>query len=512
VALALAVTGDARGRDRVNGVRCGPPDGERLNMPNLVLAVLDTTRADAFLMPDRLPGLADLAARGMTFDRALSAAPWTLPSHGSLFSGLLPFHHGLTGELAVADGRLRPVGARIRELGPRWLPLRLQQAGYQTFAASANPWITPRMGWDLGFDSFEETWQDVRSPRWQVDTAPKRRPRTWWLPGPTASAASWARRAAVASSGQRDSGAAQALATFRAWIKRRDPARPYFAFFNFMEAHLPYLPPRPFGPRAVGGRVRAAGLNGRLTNEFVGRYNVGRAELPPEDLGFLAALYREEIRYLDTRLADLAEEIDGTGDAVLAVVGDHGEHLGEHHLLGHQASLADTLLHVPLILVGPQGLVPRAQQREPISTVRVPATLERLAGLSPSGPTLFDRADGIPALAWYESAYAEAAGARELADGELADDPQAQRIFRWRGWAAYLGRHKLVAGADGSRSLFDLEEDPTESTDLAVQAPELLERFADLSLPFRSASGPVPEEGSGDLEDIERHLESLGYL
>ena len=481
-------------------------------MPNVVLAVLDTTRADELLVPERLPGVRDLTARGTTFRRAISAAPWTLPSHGSLFSGLLPVHHGLTGELAVADGRLRPVGARIRELAERWLPVRLQEAGYQTFGVSANPWITPRMGWDLGFDAFVETWQDVRSPRWQTDTAPKRRPRTWWLPAPAARAARWTKRASEAMAGRKDSGATDALEAFSRWVRGRDRSRPYFAFFNFMEAHLPYLPPRPFGPASRVRRVRGAGLNGRLTNDFVVRFNVGREELAPDELAFLASLYREEIRYLDGRLADLAAEIETTGDTVLVVVGDHGEHLGEHHMLGHQASLADTLLHVPLLVVGPQEIVGRSERPEPVSTLRVPATLERLAGLVPWGPSLLDSADNDPALAWYESAYSEAAGARELADGELATDPEAQRILRWRGWAAHIGRYKLVARADGFRSLFDLDADPMETNDLSAGAPELLDVFADVALPFHRSDAPEPEQATAELEEIERHLESLGYL
>ncbi len=483
-----------------------------MSAPNLVLVVLDTTRADEVLVPERLPTIRDLSSRGTTFHRAISGAPWTLPSHGSLFSGLLPFEHGLTGELAVADGRLRPVGSRIKELAGTWLPVKLQDAGYQTFGVSANPWITPRMGWDLGFDALVETWQDVRSPRWQMDSGPRKRPRTWWLPSPAARAVRWGKRATEAAAGRKDSGALGALAAFAEWVRARDRSRPYFAFFNFMEAHLPYLPPRPFGPTSTVGRIRAAGVNGRLSNEFVLRFNVGRAELEPDELGFLTSLYREEIRYLDTRLADLAAEIDATGDTVLVVVGDHGEHLGEHHLLGHQASLADQLLHVPLIVAGPDGLVPRGDRIEPISTLRVSATLQRWAGLSPAGPTLLDPAEGTPAVAWYESAYAEAAGARALTDGELSSDPDAQRILRWRGWAAYRGSHKLVVRADGSRSLFDLEHDPTESDDLASRSPQLLEPFEGLSLPFHNTGTAQPEPASGELAEIEQHLESLGYL
>jgi arylsulfatase A-like enzyme len=127
------------------------------NPPNLILAVLDTARADEVLRPGVLPGIRALAERGMVFSNAISPAPWTLPSHASLFSGLLPNEHGLTGDLALAGGHLRPVEGRIGELADRWVPAVLQRAGYETFAASANPWITRRMGFGAGFDRFVET-------------------------------------------------------------------------------------------------------------------------------------------------------------------------------------------------------------------------------------------------------------------------------------------------------------------------------------------------------------------
>ena len=55
--------------------------------------------------------------------------------------------------------------------------------------------------------------------------------------------------------GRNDPGAVQAVASFRAWLGGRDPTRPYFAFFDLMEAHLPYLAPRPFGPSGTAGRA-----------------------------------------------------------------------------------------------------------------------------------------------------------------------------------------------------------------------------------------------------------------
>jgi arylsulfatase A-like enzyme len=480
--------------------------------PNIVMVVLDTTRADVIGAAPPGSAFSDLAGRGTVFTRAVSPAPWTLPSHGSLFSGLEPFRHGLTGDLALPDGQLRPVTGRIAELADRWLPLRLHEVGYETFAASANPWITPRMGWDAGFDTFVETWRDVRSPRWQIEGESTRRPLTAWMPGPVARAARWGKRSVDAARGSRDNGGLQAVDSFRSWLAGRSDRAPFFAFFNLMEAHMPYLAPRPFGPRSSLRRIAAAHLNARLTNEFVVEYNVRRQELLASDLASLRDLYRGGVSYLDSRLGDIASQIGVDRDTVVVVVGDHGENLGEHHLLGHQGSLAETLLHVPLVVAGPDGAVPRGTTTEPVSTQRVPATILGLAGLDAAGPSVFAGSEEAPILSWYESAYSEAAGARRMAEGELVADPEAQRALRRRAWAARRGELKLLVGSDGMRQLYDLDVDPGEDHDLSESRPELLDAFADVRVPFEPAAIAGPEVSVEELDDIERHLEMLGYL
>jgi arylsulfatase A-like enzyme len=478
--------------------------------PNLVLAVVDTARADV-LSPERLPGVRHIAAEGTMFRRAISAAPWTLPAHGSLFSGLLPFEHGLTGDVAVVDGRPRSVGHVIESLADRWLSSALMRAGYRTFGASANPWIAAAMGWGSGFERFVDVWNE-RSPRFQVGSAPRKRSRTAWLPEPLARRVRSAYRVTRAVLGTEDSGAARSISAFRQWLGTSRPRAPYFAFFNFMEAHAPYLPPRAFGSRSLPGRAAASRLNSRLTNEFVVRFNVGLEDLPEHDLSLLRDLYGGEVEYLDVRLANLAEEVGlANGDTVLVVVGDHGEHLGERHLLGHQASLSDRLLWVPLMVAGPPDLVPRGEVGDTVSTKDVCGTLLQLAGILGGGASLLARDASRPVFAWYESAYAEAAGARALADGELSGDPTVSAFLHRRAWTAYRGMHKIVVGSDGSRSLFDLAGDPDEMADLAVSRPDLLRPFRDLSLPLNTTAREVMPP-SEELDEIERHLESLGYV
>ncbi|MCU1601841.1 MAG: arylsulfatase family protein, partial [Frankiales bacterium] len=67
--------------------------------PNVLLVVLDTARADATepygAAPGTTPVLRDLAARGTAVRSAYAPSSWTLPSHASLFSGLMPRALGL---------------------------------------------------------------------------------------------------------------------------------------------------------------------------------------------------------------------------------------------------------------------------------------------------------------------------------------------------------------------------------------------------------------------------------
>ncbi|NOY26142.1 MAG: sulfatase-like hydrolase/transferase, partial [Oligoflexia bacterium] len=68
------------------------------DQPDLVLVVIDTLRADhlgsyGYSRPTS-PALDELAARGLRYTDATSAAPWTLPSFASLLTGLIPAHHG----------------------------------------------------------------------------------------------------------------------------------------------------------------------------------------------------------------------------------------------------------------------------------------------------------------------------------------------------------------------------------------------------------------------------------
>jgi arylsulfatase A-like enzyme len=92
--------------------------------PNVVLLVMETTRADrcsvnGYARPTT-PRLEALAREGVRFTNALASAPWTAPSHATLFTGLRPEHHG------GAPRRRRPVPHH--QAGLRLLPRAVRRA------------------------------------------------------------------------------------------------------------------------------------------------------------------------------------------------------------------------------------------------------------------------------------------------------------------------------------------------------------------------------------------------
>src|SRR5262245_25658114 len=93
----------------------------------IVIVTLDTTRADRLsiygYMNATMPSLERLAREGVVFDQASAPAPLTLPSHCSIFTGLLPPRHG------VRDNAAAPLAAAVPTLAEI-----LQRRGFRTGA------------------------------------------------------------------------------------------------------------------------------------------------------------------------------------------------------------------------------------------------------------------------------------------------------------------------------------------------------------------------------------------
>src|SRR5687767_11295602 len=114
--------------------------------PSIFFVVIDTARQDhvsAYGADPRItPNVDALAREGVLYRNAHAVAPWTLPSHASMFTGLLPAEHGASWSFfrdaaSIKDVMERPLALREPE---RLLARRLADAGYATIGISANPW------------------------------------------------------------------------------------------------------------------------------------------------------------------------------------------------------------------------------------------------------------------------------------------------------------------------------------------------------------------------------------
>jgi len=111
----------------------------------------------------------------------------------------------------------------------------------------------------------------------------------------------------------------------------------------------------------------------------------GKADIDAEGLRAMIGRYDGEVRTFDRlfeELLDTLDELDLTGNTLVAVTGDHGEELFERHrYFSHSASIYDTVLHVPLAMRLP-GVIPAAGMVSGIvESIDLAPTLLALAGV-----------------------------------------------------------------------------------------------------------------------------------
>ncbi|MFN2432714.1 MAG: sulfatase [Gemmatimonadota bacterium] len=439
----------------------------RADAPNVLLIVLDTVRAPSLSLHGyprpTAPRLERLAARGVRFDWALSTSPWTLPAHGSLFTGRFP--HQLSTDWRSPLDAAHPTLAEA-----------LRARGYVTAGFVANtPYASHEVGLARGFLHYE----DYRTTPGQVLTSSALG--RLILPGPPG----------VFLGRTKADGL---NAAFLRWLPSSG-SRPFFAFLNYYDAHLPYVAPEPFATRLGAPaarkdplrrlRERAANVLGR----FLGPRDDPLQRPPTEEVRRVRSLYDASLAYLDDRVGALLDELERRGtleNTLVIVTSDHGEHLGEHGLFAHGNSLYLPLLHVPLLVSLPGRVPTGIVVRDPVSLRDVPATVLDLAGLEEAA-----RWPGRSLARFWEGEGAT--GDTLLAEVSRGiNTPPEEPVSRGDMRALFAeGLHYIVNG-DGREELYEYRVDPAEERDLAASAGSA-EALARLRARLRGiTAGPAP--------------------
>jgi arylsulfatase A-like enzyme len=322
---------------------CGQPVRE--GPPDIIVVCMDTLRADrlgVYGNPDGLsPSIDRFAREAVVFDQAWAVANETLYSHAALF----------TSRYATETGDIFETFRLADE--PPTLASVLGVYGYQSAAFTGGGHLSPAFGLGRGFDH----WQ--RSANWGS------------LYHSVPSALAW-------------------------WDQQRDPDRPALLFVHGYDTHHRYLKPGPWGfsrvdasykgvaadmvrgalgtilavdghyfPRHAPadlldlGALRIRGKEERRRIERMSNERRhGARDIEEQDIAYVRGVYDGAVSYGDTWFGLLMSTLERRGaldNAVVVLLSDHGEELGEDGLFHHRYTLSDISLQVPLLVRLPGG-------------------------------------------------------------------------------------------------------------------------------------------------------------
>lgn len=438
-----------------------PRERASAEAPNVVLIVVDTLRYDRLGCYGNERGLTPnidaLAQRGVTFDNAYAAAPWTWPSTASILTGLTSAEHGVLSHQAcyLADSL-------------DTLPEALQRAGWSTGGFSANPLISASKAFDQGFEEFSS---------YEWNHAP------------------------------------EVIDDALAWLETRAEWR-FLLYLQLVDPH-DYKPSEDLRARFAGpapeGFTRSA-TRGLLGQKVRGQeYDVQKLE---RYSAYLGRLYDACVAEVDREIGRLVAALEAQGrldHTLIVVTSDHGEEFLDHGLLYHGSQLHRELVGIPLVLAGPglprgEHVATRVENRHLAPTLLAHLELE-----APGNLAGVDLLDGRAAA---EAAREPAFVTTSQGIWKRSEGPDWPNLTMH---GVLLGAEFFIwlpEGPDGSTGMayFDLASDPTAQRDVSAEHPErcanlqtLIERWLERSERTRPN---VLDGGEAALE----MLRKLGYV
>jgi arylsulfatase A-like enzyme len=418
--------------------------------PNIILISIDTLRADHLSLygyPRRTsPRLDELAKTGIVFNYAISHAPWTLPSHASLFTSLYAPQHQA---FLYGFKNLQNFEMENRHLPDAFVTLaeRLQESGYITSGFAGGAWVSSIVSLDQGFDSWFESFELGRD-----------------------------------------------ISQVSEWFDRHASAS-FFLFLHTFEVHDYYnkfsgrndsdnQPAKTFYPQ-YRGKV--------LDREFdIVKYHGGKG-LEYDDIRFIKALYDEQILAVDEELGKLFEELTKRGldkNTIVIWTSDHGEEFNEHGGIFHGHSLYDELVHVPLIIRYPKGLPQGRTVNKLVRLIDIYPTIMELAGLQlPEGleglsllPLIRGQENNKERVAFMEESNRLLSGVQTQTAKYIYRGGESKR----HGGEVISSKHRRIFKI-AERLYFDLTKDPLEQ--FSIVTPPFSQKLEEIHDLFTAKNG-----------------------
>jgi len=291
--------------------------------PNVILISIDTLRQDhvgVYGYERRTtPVLDEIASEGVVFRNSYSTAPWTLPSHMSMFTGLPPSVHKVD-----TDNRI--LGEDIQLFTEV-----LSSNGYSTGGFFSALYLKPVYGFSRGFDDY-------------IDQIKKHADE-------------------ITDKGIN-------------WIETNKNSK-FFVFLHYFDVHWPYRPPldiaQNFGVDISKKRWFKFGKLSYLRN-----FSDPNVKMSREVKKKVINLYDGEISRVDKSIGRLIEYLKREkiyDNTIIIITSDHGEEFKEHDSFGHFHQLHSELINVPLIIRFPEKFTTNSFINSPVSSIDIATTI-----------------------------------------------------------------------------------------------------------------------------------------
>lgn len=429
---------------------------------NIVIIVVDTLRQDRVgcygYRRNTTPNIDRLAQEGILFRNAVSSAPWTSPSIGTLLTSQHPCVLGISDKFEPIDSRFPLISQMLKKYG------------YATYGIVSHTLVSANLGFGRGFDKYDETsirgHGGISSPR-------------------------------VTN---------KAISFLRDFSVQEGFNRPFFLFLHYFDPHYHYVLHKRYN--------YYPSYSGKIKNGNILELLRMRDSISSDDIKYLLALYDSEIAFTDEGIGMLSDELKNLGfydNSMIILTSDHGEEFMERGWIGHTITLHEELLRVPLIIKTP-GCQHRTIDSQ-VGLIDIVPTIYQYLGLKiPDG--LEGEALDLDPGAQIKSRPVFSETFMTMPLDILYEDvePIAFRSVTLRDWKLIYDERKQT------KQVYNLYEDPHERNNLFGQNIEqdrklqaLLMRWIKYTLKKQK---PGPDRDSSDLFTPEqrKHLESLGYL
>ncbi len=426
----------------------------RLGKPDVLVILLDAARADVF-SPFGGPHPTPATERLAGDGTAFEKALSPAPWTGQSVPSML------TG-LYPDSLRVGPLGSRLPD-GVPTLPELMMANGYHTVLWSQHPLYRNHKSFQRGFEAVHRTY----------------------------------------------AGAFGALPTAQDLL---DDERPTFAWVHLIPPHAPYRPPAPF----AGSYTSWYSGSTSVEAEFLGLFphSEDPESLSAADLQYSKDRYQENVAFADSLVARLLAELESQGryrTSLIVLLSDHGEAFLEHGIFLHTRNLHTELLHVPLVIKWPADLDGFA------SRIPTPVGLVDLVPTLVDGLGLVGADDGFQGTSLLSGVFGGAAAAQSLY--AVTRGVEDRRKAPKPGIMLQSGPWRILYDPlRDSTKLFNLHDDPGETTDLSLDQPlrTLLLRQGLLSQQHSNRQllgGLATEEVVEEIDpEVVEQLKALGYL